>query len=79
MREIIAPVQNDHSFGDFIRIRRMQLNLTQADVANSVGTTQGYISRLEAGTKEPTLTLSLKICDVLGLDINEYAKIITGS
>lgn len=70
MREIAAPVQ---SFGEFIRLRRLQLNLTQFDVADRAGTTQGYISKVEKGLKEPTITLALKICEVLNLNINDFA------
>ena len=70
MRETAAPVQ---SFGEFIRLRRLQLNLTQFDVADRAGTTQGYISKVEKGLKEPTITLALKICEVLNLDINDFA------
>jgi transcriptional regulator with XRE-family HTH domain len=71
MRETVAPVQ---SFGDFIRVKRMALNLTQNEVATRVGTTQGYISKVEKGLKEPTITLALKICDELNLNINDYAS-----
>jgi transcriptional regulator with XRE-family HTH domain len=71
MRETVAPVQ---SFGEFIKARRLQLNLTQYEVAAKAGTTQGFVSKVEAGEREPTVTLALKICDVLGLDINDFAS-----
>ena len=71
MRETIAPVQ---SFGEFIKFRRLQLNLTQYEVAAKAGTSQGYICKVENGEREPTVTLALKICDVLGLDINDFAS-----
>ena len=74
MREKLAPVQICRSFGEFIRDRRIALNLTQSEVASSVGIGQGYLSKVEAGSREPTLTISLKLCDVLGLDINDFAK-----
>jgi transcriptional regulator with XRE-family HTH domain len=71
MRETIAPVL---SFGEFIKSRRLQLNLTQHEVASMAGTTQGFVSKVETGEQEPTVTLALKICDVLGLDINDFAR-----
>lgn len=71
MNEIVAPVQ---AFGEFIKIKRLQLNLTQFEVASRAGTTQGYLSKVEKGTKEPTITLALKLCDVLGLNINDFAS-----
>lgn len=74
MREIIAPVQINRSFGEFIRTRRMELNLTQYEVAARAGTTQGYLCKVEKGLREPTITLALSICESLGLDINEFAR-----
>lgn len=71
MRETKAPVQ---SFGEFIRTKRVSMNLTQADVATRANTTQGYICKVENGLREPTLTVALQICDALGVDINEYVK-----
>ena len=71
MREAVAPVQ---SFGEFIKLRRLQLNLTQHEVAARAGTTQGYICKVENGEREPTVTLALKICDALDLDINDFAS-----
>ena len=70
MRETVAPVQ---SFGEFIRSGRLRLNLTQGDVADRVGVNQGYISRVESGEREPTVTIALRICDVLNLNINDFA------
>ena len=70
MRETIVQEQ---SFGEFIKSRRMTLNLTQEDVAKKVGVNQGYISRVESGEREPTVTIALKICDALDLDINDFA------
>lgn len=71
MRETVAPVQ---SFGEFVKSARLRLSLTQNDVAEKVGVNQGYISRVEVGEREPTLTVALKLCEVLGLDINDFAK-----
>ena len=70
MKETVAPVQ---SFGEFIRLRRLQLNLTQHEVADRAGTTQGYLCKVENGVREPTITLALKVCEVLRLDINDFA------
>jgi transcriptional regulator with XRE-family HTH domain len=77
MKEITAPVQITYSFGNFIRTKRIELNLTQQEVADRSGTTQGYLSKIEKGLKEPTLSVALALCDVLKLDINEFAKMYT--
>lgn len=74
MKENNAPVQINKSFGNFIRRRREQTGLTQKEVAVLAGTTQGYLSKVEQGLREPTLTLALKLCDVLTVDVNDFAK-----
>lgn len=71
MRETVAPVR---SFGEFIRAGRLRLNLTQRDLAIMVGVNQGYISRVENGECEPTVTLALKLCDELKLNINDFTS-----
>lgn len=71
MKEAVAPVQ---SFGEFIKFGRINLGLTQYEVASSVGVNQGYLSRVEKGECEPTITLALKLCSVLHLDINKFAS-----
>ena len=69
MREKNAPIQ---SFGEFIRARRVSLCLTQHEVAVLAKTTQGYVCKIENGSREPTLNVALQICDALGLDINDF-------
>lgn len=71
MKEIVAPVQ---SFGNFVKTRRLQLDLTQGEVAERVGITQGCLSKVENGVQEPTIVLALKICKALNLNINDFAR-----
>jgi transcriptional regulator with XRE-family HTH domain len=71
MRNTVAPVQ---SFGEFIKTKRLQLNLAQWEVGAMAGLSQGYVCKVENGEREPTLTVALKLCDALNLDINDFAK-----
>lgn len=71
----IAPEENKVSFGEFVRSKRTTLNLSQGELAAMAHTTQGYISKLEKGLREPTLEVALNICDALRTDINEYVRI----
>lgn len=71
MKETVAPVQ---SFGEFVQSGRLRLNLTQEEVASKAGVNQGYLSRVESGEREPTVSIALKLCDVLNLDINDFAS-----
>jgi HTH-type transcriptional regulator / antitoxin HipB len=55
--------------GSLVRQRRLDLKLTQAQLAEKLDATQKYISRLEAG--KPTLQLGgvLKVFRELGIDL----------
>lgn len=50
------------------QIRESQL-LSQAQLAKKLGVTQGYISQIETGEKEPTLRLLRQIAAVLGVSV----------
>lgn len=59
-------------YGNFIKERRLNLGLTQEEVANELGISQVAYGRYELGTREPKLHLLIKIADVLDFDLNEY-------
>ena len=44
---------------------RMKKKLTQEELAEIVGTTQGYLSRIENGKEVPSRDLVIKICAAL--------------
>ncbi len=71
MRDTVAPVQ---SFGEFVKTKRLLLRLSQREVASEAGINQAYLSRVENGEREPTITVALKLCDVLKLNINDFAS-----
>lgn len=62
------------SFGEFIRSRRENLSLRQEDVAEMIGIKQSYYSYIERGARNVDLLMSIKICDVLGLDLQDYIR-----
>jgi DNA-binding XRE family transcriptional regulator len=49
-----------------IRQLRESKKLTQAELADRVGTTQSSIARIESGRSAPTLELLRKVADALG-------------
>jgi transcriptional regulator with XRE-family HTH domain len=59
------------SFGDVIRRRRRELDLTQEEVAARVKTSTPYIGHLEAGKRHPSDKIVTKLAEVLGLDRRE--------
>jgi len=55
-----------------VRRLRKARNMTQAELAKKAGVTQGYISRLEAGTKTALgARVALRLADALGVSMEE--------
>ncbi len=59
------------SFGQVIRDRRRQLDLTQEEVARRISTSTPYIGHLESAKRHPSEKVVTKLADVLGLDRRE--------
>jgi len=55
-------------FGLITRERRLELNMTQEQVAEQVGVKPNYIGYLERGMRKPSDEICCRIADVLGLD-----------
>ena len=58
-------------FGQLIRERRRQSDLTQEQVARQVGTSTPYVGHLEAGKRHPSDEVVARLADALGLDRRE--------
>ncbi len=54
-----------------IKLRRIELDLTQVQLAKSIGITRQTISLIESGKYNPTLALCLNICYVLNKSLDE--------
>jgi len=59
------------NFGQVIRDRRRQLDLTQEEVARRINTSTPYIGHLESGKRHPSEKVVTKLADMLGLDRRE--------
>ena len=62
------------NFGEFIREGRFARNLSQLELAERLGLSQPFYSRLENGGRSIDLELAVKICSILDLDLNEFLK-----
>jgi transcriptional regulator with XRE-family HTH domain len=51
---------------------RLNKGLTQEMLALRAGVTRGYISLLESGKKEPTISTLYKIADVLSVEVSNF-------
>jgi DNA-binding XRE family transcriptional regulator len=59
------------TFGQVIRERRRQLDLTQEEVARRIKTSIPYIGHLESAKRHPSEKLVVRLAEVLGLEPRE--------
>lgn len=52
-----------------LKVHRVALNLTQADLADLIGTTRKSINAIEAGRMVPSTFLALKLARALNLQV----------
>ena len=64
-----GAAQAKSSFAITLAEARRQLNLTQKQLADSVGVSQSYIAKLEGGEANPTLERIGSLLAVLGLSL----------
>ncbi len=58
----------ERSFGQVIRDRRRQLDLTLQEVARRIKTSTPYVEYLESGKRHPSEKIVTRLAEVLGLD-----------
>lgn len=64
-------VMTPESLGQRIKQERLALGMTQRELANAVGITVPYMSKIEADKETPTDEKILKVAEVLGLNPDE--------
>lgn len=57
--------------GKFIAEHRKKVNLTQMQLAEKLNITDKAISKWERGITMPDVSIMLKLCDILGISVNE--------
>lgn len=65
------PRSKERNFGQVIRERRRQLDLTQEEVARRIKTSTPYVGHLESGKRHPSDKIVTRLAEVLGLDRRE--------
>lgn len=58
-------------FENRVKLARVEVNLTQAELADQVGVTRQTIGLIEAGRYNPTLKLCLMIAKVTGKTLDQ--------
>ena len=60
--------------GENIRRIRLTKDMTQGDLCRKLEVDRAYISNIESGKKNPTLSTIAKLAKALGVTINELLK-----
>lgn len=61
-------------FGDRVRQRRAQLNMSQENLAHRSGLNRSYIGSLEAGQRNPSLENICRLAKALKLDAADLVR-----
>lgn len=75
----MRPSRNDlliRAFSAVIKSRRLEMKLTQEDLAGRIEIDRPYITALEAGTKQPTISVLWRIARGLDLTVSELASLV---
>ena len=65
--------QANDIFRELLKETRVAKNLTQADVAKSLGLPQSYVSKYEGGERRLDFVETVLVCEALGKSIEEFA------
>jgi ribosome-binding protein aMBF1 (putative translation factor) len=61
-------------YGDILRNRRKELNVTQDSLARQIGMKQSYLARLERGQVDVQFSSLLRVTSALGLQLQLKAQ-----
>ncbi len=64
-------VEKSRTLGEIIRRRRRELDMTQGELAQMIGTSTPYVGLLESDQRRPSETVVTKLADALGLESSE--------
>jgi len=62
---LFGGIMDHKKFGKKIKLARIELDLTQSDLADKIGAMQKSISRYETGLSMPSIETLVKIANVL--------------
>lgn len=68
----VSPIQK--KLGQKIKERRLELNMTQAKLADKTGLDRTYISGLESGRRNPALRNLNRLATALKISIDQLMK-----
>lgn len=69
-------VNINQRFAKVLKAQRLKKGMSQEFLAHHVGLHRTYISQLERGLKSPSLTTIYRICDILGMKVSEFIRLV---
>lgn len=75
-REAFRREASAYCVGQMIYDARKEERLTQSELAERIGSTKSYISRIEKGLVEPGASLFFRIIDALGMKVEIVKPVI---
>jgi len=75
----MRPSRNElliRAFSAAIKARRLHLQITQEDLAGRIELDRPYITLLESGTKQPTISVLWRIAMGLEMTVAELAELV---
>jgi len=78
VRQELSRVVVDRAGRLTLKSLRLAAGLSQAQLADAVGTSQPRIARIEAGREEMGLNFARRLAEVLGVDVNTVAEAVNG-
>ena len=69
-------IQPVNSLGGFLLAARIAKGLTQRQLAAKTGLSDGHICHMETGRYEGRFRSIVKICNALGIDLNDAARCV---
>ena len=60
------------AFGKYIKDVRERKGMSQKEVADCLGVSQSYYSRIESGKREVDLAFAFNVCTAIGMDMRDF-------
>jgi len=74
-RAILLTMKSDSvKLGENMKRIRIQKNISQGDIVRSLGVSRAFISNIENGKTNPTLSTIAKLAKALGVSIEKLMK-----
>ena len=69
---MVIDLKNNFSIGGRLRTLRLKSGLSQEQLALEADITPAYLCQLEKDTRNPTLALLGRVCDVLEISLSDF-------